>query len=136
MQRFTELRVWRQAHALVLAVYKLSGGFPATERYGLTSQVQRAAVSVPANIAEGSKRKSNSEYARFLNIAEASLVEVEYYIMPTRDLGFTASATADELLTEVDALSRGLSSLRTKVEATARPRQARSSKPSTPNSQP
>ena len=87
MQRFTELKVWQPGHALVLTVYRMTTGFPKAEQYGLTSQLRRAALSVPTNIAEGSKRLGGQEYARFLNIAEASLAETEYLLMVSRDLG-------------------------------------------------
>jgi four helix bundle protein len=84
MQRFTELKVWQRGHALVLKVYRLTTGFPLAERYGLTSQLRRAILSVPTNIAEGSKRVSSQEYARFLNMAEASLAEAEYLLLVSR----------------------------------------------------
>ncbi len=84
-QRFTELKVWQRSHALFLDLYKLTAKFPGDERFGLTSQLRRAAMSVPTNIAEGSKRQSNVEYARFLNIAEGSLAETEYLVLLSRD---------------------------------------------------
>jgi four helix bundle protein len=68
-----DLKVWQRSHASVLAVYRDSRRFPADERFGLTSQVRRVAASVPTNIAEGSKRRSNPDHARFLNVAEGSL---------------------------------------------------------------
>jgi four helix bundle protein len=77
MQRFTDLKVWQRSHGLTLEIYKLSKPFPGDERFGLVSQMRRAAASVPTNIAEGSKRLSNPEYAHFLNIAEGSLAETE-----------------------------------------------------------
>ena len=87
MQKFTELMVWQRSHKLTLEVYRLTSRFPADERFGITSQMRRAALSVPTNIAEGAKRISGSEFARFLNIAEASLAETEYLLMvsPTLD---------------------------------------------------
>jgi four helix bundle protein len=88
MQRFTDLAVWQRSQQVVLEVYRLSGKFPADERFGLVSQLRRAAASVPTNIAEGSKRRSNPEYARFLNVAEGSLAETEYLLMLSRDLRF------------------------------------------------
>src|SRR5439155_650055 len=88
MQRFTDLLVWQRSHKLVLEVYRLTVGFPPDERFGLVSQLRRAAASVPTNIAEGSKRQSNPEYARFLNVAEGSLAETEYLLMLSKDLGF------------------------------------------------
>jgi four helix bundle protein len=116
MQRFTELAVWQRSHALVLQVYRFSKSFPSDERYGLTSQLRRAALSVPTNIAEGSRRQSNQEYARFLNIAEASLVEAEYLLMVSRDLGYLAPDSAKATLDELSEIARMLSSLRSKVE--------------------
>ncbi len=116
MQRFTELRVWLRSHALVLEVYRLTRGFPQDERFTLTSQIRRAALSVPTNIAEGSKRRTNQEYCRFLNIAEASLAETEYLPMVSRDLDFSRPDQSEGLLGEVTKIARMLSSLRSKVE--------------------
>jgi len=117
MQRFTELKLWQRRHALVLHVYRMSTGFPQTERYGLLSQLRRAALSVPTNIADGSKRLTAQEYARFLNIAEASLAETEYLIMVSRDLGCITPAVAAKSFDEISELSRMLHGLRKKVES-------------------
>jgi four helix bundle protein len=117
MQRFTELKVWQRGHALVLSVYRMTTGFPLHERYGLTSQLQRATLSVPTNIAEGSKRRTAQEYARFLNIAEASLAETEYFLMVSRDLGYISAIVGGKALDEVTELSRMLYGLRKKVES-------------------
>jgi four helix bundle protein len=110
MQRFTDLKVWQRSHELTLEVYRVTASFPSAERFGLISQLRRAAASVPTNIAEGSKRQSNQEYARFLNIAEGSLVETEYLLMLSRDLGFLARDSSEALLKEVTK-SRGCSTL-------------------------
>jgi four helix bundle protein len=118
MQRFTELKVWQRGHALVLNVYKLSVGFPVAERYGMLSQLRRAALSVPTNIAEGSKRAGRQEYARFLNIVEASLAETEYLLMVSRDLGYITALQATASLKEVGELARMLHGLRQRVELT------------------
>lgn len=120
MQRFTNLKVWQDAHALVLSVYRASRSFPADERYALTQQLRRAAMSVPTNIAEGSKRRSNSEFARFLNIAEASLVETEYLLMLARDLEYASASTARQLLERVAEVAKMLNGLRERVEADPR----------------
>jgi len=117
MQRFTELQVWQRGHSLVLSVYRMTTGFPQNERYGLTSQLRRAALSVPTNIAEGSKRLTSQEYARFLNIAEASLAETEYLVMVSRDLGYVTATIATKAFSEISALSRMLHASRKKVEA-------------------
>ena len=116
MQRFTELRVWQRSHQLVLAVYRVSKSFPADERYGLLSQLRRAVLSVPTNIAEGSKRQGRSDYARFLNISEGSLAETEYLLMVGRDLGYVKPEQAGPLLEEVRVIAGMLHSLRSKVE--------------------
>ena len=117
MQRFTDLVVWQRSHKLVLSVYELTKSFPREELYGVTSQFRRAAVSVPANIAEGSKRKQPQDYARFLNIAESSLAETEYYVFLCRDLEyFDPQVKVDEIFREIDEISRMLSALRRKVE--------------------
>ncbi len=117
MQRFTELKVWQRGHALVLTVYRMTVGFPIVERYGLVSQLRRAVLSVPTNIAEGSKRVGRQEYARFLNIAEASLAETEYLLMVARDLGYITPAMAMAAFKDVAELARMLHGLREKVEA-------------------
>jgi four helix bundle protein len=119
MQRFTELKVWQRSHQLTLEMYRVTASFPSAERFGLISQLRRAAASVPTNIAEGSKRQSNPEYARFLNIAEASLVETEYLLMLSRDLGFLAQDSSEVMLQEVSEIAKMLSGLRGKVELTA-----------------
>ena len=116
MQRFTELVVWKRSHALALETYRHSRSFPAEERFGLTAQLCRVIASVPTNIAEGSKRKSRQEYARFLNIAEGSLAESEYFFLLSRDLGYFSPKTAEVALSEADQIARMLNSLRSRVE--------------------
>jgi four helix bundle protein len=116
MQRFTDIRVWQRSDDLALKVYQATGTFNATERFGLTSLLRRAAVSVPTNIAEGPKRRKGLDHARFLNIAERSLAETENLLMLSRDLAFITEDKAAPLLNEVSEISRMLSALRTKVE--------------------
>jgi four helix bundle protein len=118
MQRFTDIRVWQRAHALVLEVYRATTSFPKEERYGLTSQLRRAALSVPTNVAEGAKRDSNGDYARFLNIAEASLAEAQYLLLLSRDLGYLEACVADAMIVESQQIARMLSKLRDKVSET------------------
>ena len=95
--------VWQKAHQLVLKVYELTGGFPTDERFGLVSQMRRAAVSVPANIAEGFKKTGRKDKANFYNIAQGSLEELRYYFILARDLSY---ATDTERLS-VGALEIG-----------------------------
>jgi four helix bundle protein len=87
-QRFEDLIVWRKSHAVTLAVYKTTADFPRHEQYGLTAQMRRAAVSVAANIAEGFKRRSKTDKARIMNIAQSSLEELRYYFLLARDLDY------------------------------------------------
>lgn len=88
IEKFEQLQVWQHAHQLVLQVYRLTSEMPPDQRFGLCSQMQRAAVSIPANIAEGFKRHSPADKVRFYNIAQASLEELRYYFILCRDLGY------------------------------------------------
>ena len=92
--------VWRKAHEFVLAVYTFTEGFPKQETYGLASQMRRAAVSIPANIAEGFRRRGKVDKARFMNLAEGSLEECRYYLILASDLGYGDSDFAMALLEE------------------------------------
>ena len=100
---FKDLDLWQKSHALVLMVYQSTRRLPKEELFGLTSQMRRAAVSVPANIAEGFRRRGKPEKARFLNIAEASLDEVRYFLILAQDLKY---ADTQSLLTAADEVSR------------------------------
>lgn len=115
MQRFTDLRVWQDSYKLALAIYRATRRFPSEERFGLTSQMRRAAISVPTNIAEGSKRHSNQDFARFLNIAEGSLAEAESLLIISRDLGLLTPSLAKSLSSAAWALAKKLHALRLKV---------------------
>ena len=98
---FHDLEVWRAAHTFVLDVYPMTAAFPKQELFGLTSQLRRAAVSVPANIAEGFSRRGRADKARFFNIAEASLAECRYYLTLARDLGYAETAELDRAAARV-----------------------------------
>ncbi len=104
---FEELVVWQKAHQWVLTIYRISAGFPREELFGLTSQMRRAAASVPANIAEGFKRASTRDKLRFYNIAQASLEEARYHLILARDLGYGEVSTH---LLAVHEISRMLES--------------------------
>src|ERR1039457_5415891 len=86
---FRDLLVWRKAHEFVLAVYALTAVFPKQETYGLSLQMRRAAVSIPANIAEGFRRRGKADKARFMNIAEGSVEECRYFLILAKDLGYS-----------------------------------------------
>ena len=101
---FQDLLVWRKAHQLVLTFYKLTAAFPKSETYGLCSQMRRAAVSIPANIAEGSRRTGRADKIRFMNTAESSLEESRYYLILSRDLEYGDTGAPMALLEEVSRL--------------------------------
>ncbi len=110
-QSFKDLNAWRKAIALTLAIYKLTESFPQSERYGLTDQLRRAAVSVASNIAEGYGRSTRGEYIQFLGHARGSNCEVETQLVIVAALGLgveTNRATAEKLCADVSRLLRGL----------------------------
>jgi len=101
---FQDLLVWQKAHQFVLGVYALTAAFPKQETYGLSLQMRRASVSIPANIAEGFRRRGKPDKARFMNIAEGSIEECRYYLILARDLGYGDSAKLTKSLEEVSRL--------------------------------
>ena len=103
-RNFQDLIVWQKAHGFVLQVYCWTEDFPRREIYGLTSQLRRAAVSIPANIAEGFKKKGPKDKVRFLNIAQGSLEETRYYLILAGDLGYGCSKMLTMKLEEVSKL--------------------------------
>jgi four helix bundle protein len=103
-KNFTELIVWQKAHQFVLKIYQVSKNFPREELYGLTSQMRRAAISVPANIAEGYKKKGKQDKLKFLNIAHGSLEESHYYLILARDLSYAETDDLIELKEEIGKL--------------------------------
>ena len=100
-KKFQDLLVWQRAHALALAVYKVTARFPREELFGLTSQMRRSAVSVAANIAEGFKRRGKGDKARVMNIAEGSLEELRYFFILAQDLGYLSDDTLGKQAEEV-----------------------------------
>src|SRR5205809_7957974 len=101
---FQDLVVWRKAHELVLATYALTAAFPKQETYGLSLQMRRAAVSIPANIAEGFRRRGKADKARFMNMAEGSVEECRYYLILANDLGYGHTERIAASLQEVSRL--------------------------------
>ena len=102
-QTFKDLVVRQKSHKLVLDIYDLTNKFPKQEIYGLTSQLRRAAISIPANIAEGHKKKGAADKVRFMNIAQGSLEEVRYYLILAQDLKY---ADTDKLSNQLDEVER------------------------------
>jgi four helix bundle protein len=103
---YRDLIAWQKAMMLVTETYRLTGGWPAEERFGLTLQARRAAVSVPANIAEGSGRTGARHLRNHLSIAHSSLCELETHVLVARDLGFTDTRETEALLDRSEGVER------------------------------
>ena len=96
IEKFEDLDVWKKAHRLVLEIYRITKDFPTEERYCLVSQMRRCAVSIPANIAEGFKKRTLKDKSNFYNISQGSLEELRYYIILTSDLGYLRNSKVFE----------------------------------------
>ena len=106
MRDFHKLGIWQRSHQLTLDVYKMSKSFPKDELFGLTSQIRRAASSIPTNIAEGCGRSSNKDYAHFLQIAIGSASEVEYELLLAHDLEYINDEAFNKLTSETIAIRK------------------------------
>ena len=111
MQDFRKLAVWQKAHELVLDVYRATAAFPWDELYGLTSQLRRAAVSIPANLAEGRCRHTDRDFRRFVGIALGPASEVEYHLLLSHDLGYIDGGIYQLITSQVEEINRMLSAL-------------------------
>lgn len=111
LRSYKELKVWQKSHQLSLAVYKITKKFPQNERYGMTAQMRRAAVSVPSNIAEGYGRKTTQDYIRFLYIAYGSTCELETQLLLSGDLGYFDSESISEFQSKIGEIERMLKAL-------------------------
>lgn len=117
MRDFRSLRAWQRGRELTLDVYRLTRSFPKTESYGLTAQIRRSAVSIPANIAEGAGRSSRKDYARFLDIALGSANELESHLLLAKDLGLLSTDNLRTLIESDIEIRRMLLKLRRSVSA-------------------
>jgi four helix bundle protein len=108
LRDFKKIQVWEKAHHLVLRIYKLTLAFPKNELYGLTSQMRRAATSIPSNLAEGCGRDSQVELARFVHIAGGSASELEYQLLLAHELGYINGKDFLELDIEINEIKRML----------------------------
>jgi four helix bundle protein len=118
---YEELLVWQKGIELAKEIYRLSRKFPASERFGLTGQLQRAAVSVPSNVAEGQSRRNTAEFRQFLYQALGSLAEVDTQLVLARELGYLDGADAAGALSSVRELRRMMHGLVNRLPATRRP---------------
>ncbi len=117
---FRDLEIWQLGRVLVREVYELSSKFPLHEQFGLTSQIRRAAISVPANIAEGHGRRLDGAFTQFLRIASGSLNEVDTLIVLASDLGYIDEGTAAEKSEQIAKLSVKISNLISTIGKTVR----------------
>ncbi len=105
---YRELRIWKEARELNKTIYKVSGNFPKEEKFGLTSQIRRASVSIASNISEGSSYQTNPMFLKFLNVALGSLCEVETQIYLSLDVGYITNSDVDKIIVNTDKLKRML----------------------------
>ena len=117
MQSFKNLKVWEKAHRLTLDVYRSTRFFPREEVYGLTSQMRRSSSSIGANIAEGSCRRSDNDFARFLQFAMGSASELEYHVILVHDLELLKTLDYERLSAEAVEVKRMLAALLQKLRA-------------------
>ena len=111
MKNFRDLKVWEKSHQLTLEVYRGTKQFPQSELYGLTSQIRRAAASIPANLAEGCGRGCDADFGRFIQMAAGSASELEYHLLLARDLGYIETHAYTQMETAVVEVKRMLTSL-------------------------
>jgi four helix bundle protein len=116
---YTDLRVWQLGMDLAVAVYGATRPFPTDERFGLTSQLRRASVSVPSNIAEGNARNSTADYLRFLRMARGSLAEIKTQLLLSKRLGYLDGDAAETVLMSTGELLRQLTALCAAIERSA-----------------
>jgi four helix bundle protein len=116
IKKYQELIAWQKAIALVTEIYKASGSFPRDEIYGLTSQLRRAAVSVPSNVAEGQGRATSGEFIQFLCHARGSLFEVETQVIVAHNLSYLSDAQCETLIANISELGRILNGLITSLQ--------------------
>ena len=115
MRNFRTLNVYHQSIAFATSIYQTTESFPAKEKYGLSSQLQRAAVSIPSNIAEGSSRRTSAEFARFLDIAIGSAFELETQLTIAHNIGYLNNETLQKLIEELTSIQKQTNQLRKKI---------------------
>lgn len=104
MHKYKELKVWQKAMDLAEAIYDVTKGFPSEEKYGVTSQLRRCAISIPSNIAEGAGRNTNKDFSRFLDVSVGSLFELETQVLLSSRVGFLNLSSKDTLIDEVSQI--------------------------------
>jgi four helix bundle protein len=121
LKNFKELKVWEKSYQLSLGIYKITTKFPDDEKFGLTSQVRRAAVSIPSNIAEGYGRRTRADYIKFLHIAYGSCCELETQMLISIDLNYMNNEKGIKVMDKIKEVERMLKSLITSLEKPSNP---------------
>ena len=121
LKSYKELHGWQKAYHLCLNIYAIAPKFPSDERYGLTSQIKRSAVSIPSNIAEGYGRKTTVDYVRMLYISDGSVCELETQVLLAGDLGFIEKGALDPIKMRIEEIERMLKALIKSLEKTLNP---------------
>ena len=116
MRDFHQLQIWQRSHKLTLAIYKATNSFPREEVYGLTSQLRRAVLSVPTNICERYGRKTDADFARFLQISVGSASEVEYELLLAHDLNYLSDEDYDKFNSEIIEIRKMINNFINKLE--------------------
>lgn len=111
-----DLEVWQRSMRLAKRIYQVTQKFPRDERFGLTNQLRRAAVSVPSNLAEGHARFGSGEFSRFISITMGSVAELETQILLSRELGYVDAAVAEDVLGELDGIGKMLRGLAKSIQ--------------------
>lgn len=117
MQDFTNLKVWQKAHTLTVNIYKTTSDFPIEEKFGLTSQIRRASISIESNLAEGCGRNNDKEFARFVSIAQGSAFEVRCQLILAKDLGYMSTNKFVLFEQKISEINRMLNTLNQKLKA-------------------
>lgn len=121
MKDFHDIKVWHKAHNLTIKIYKITESFPREQVYGLTSQIRRAAVSIPTNIAEGCGRNTETEFARFMDIASGSASELDYLLLLSKDVSLLDEGSYEGLLVDLVEIRKMLTTfIKTVRKATKR----------------
>lgn len=120
MQDYRNLKVWEEAHGLTKAIYRVTRAFPKEELYGMTSQLRRAALSIPTNLAEGTGRGSDRDFGRFVQIAMGSACEVEYLISLSEELAYLKKEESQQLNSHLSQIKKMLTGLLKKLKADGR----------------
>ena len=116
MHQFKELEIWKRSRFFCSEIYQVTSSFQSDEKFGLTNQLRRAAVSIPSNIAEGSSRNSNKDFSRFLEIAIGSAYEIETQILIASDLGFITPPESENLTSELAEIIKMISRFRSTLK--------------------